>query len=349
VTAKPLLRRPGALALFYFALACLSGAESFTGRRESVHFAAEKHLEGWQAFLRHGFDAQGRPVEDVNVGAYGRRPLILAVVEAASAVTGLDWTVSFSFVRLLTIFVAYLVFHEYLRIWFREELALLGTLYVAAALPLAFVSNWWEIISDYPELLVFTLGMWCLHTRQYLVLTAVAFLGSLNRETTGLLLVIAGLVTLLTWRRSPPDWRASLAVFVGWGAATILLMQWLTAGSPVALPSERLFMMGINLSGVVELVASAHPYNAYLLPLPFFGLAWVLPLLAWRRLPVVLRAGVLATPLFVAIVFALGALYEPRQLMPLFPILVPASLFAVFPPSDSLTDHTSGGSLTIRG
>ena len=129
----------------------------------------------------------------------------------------------------------------------------------------------------------------------------------------------------------------------------MLLTRWLTAGSPAAWPTERLIMMGINVSGIAELVASAHPYNAYLLALPLFGLGWVLPLFAWRKLPVVLRAGVLTTPMFVAIVFALGALYEPRQLIPLFPILVPASLFAAFPTADSLTDHTSPASLTIRG
>jgi len=347
--SRPLLHIPGVLTAFYVALACLSGAESFTGRHEPVHFAAEKHRLGWQAFLNHGFDPGGVPVQDVNVGAYGRRPLILAVVAGCSYLTGLDWTVSFSFVRLLTIFTAYFLFHEYLRLWFREEIALLGTLYVAAALPLGFVSNWWEIISDYPELLVFTLAMWCLHTRQHVLLAVVTFLGSLNRETTGLLLPIAVLFSLITWRRGALEWRGILAVLVGWGAATVLLMRWLTAGSPVAWPTERLIMMGINIAGVAEFLASAHPYNAYLLPLPFFGLAWVLPLFAWRRLPVVLRAGLLATPLFVAIVFALGALYEPRQLMPLFPILVPASLFAAFPPADSLTDPTSGGSLTIRG
>ncbi len=93
--------------------------------------------------------------------------------------------------------------------------------------------------------------------------------------------------------------------------------------------------------GLSQLLVKPHPYNAYLLPIYLFGALWLLPLWGWRRLPTVLRAGLVLVPVFLAIVVVVGGLNEPRQLMPLYPILVPSSLFVLFP--GALAQATSRG------
>ena len=143
---------------------------------------------------------------------------------------GVPWPYAFSLLRLLSIFAAYLAFHCYLRTWFQDEAAVLGTLFVAASVPLTFVSSWWEIISDFPELLAFTLGLWAIHSKKHLGLALVTFAGTLNRETTALLVLIAGAYVVLSWLEKRVDLRTGVAALAGWLGATLPLRWWLAAG-----------------------------------------------------------------------------------------------------------------------
>ena len=324
----PIAWRP--LLAFYVFLALLTGAESFTGRRESVYYAADKHEAAWRAFMARGFESPGVRVQDINVGSYCRRPLMPGLVDLVARM-GVPWPYAFSLLRLLSILAAYLAFHGYLRAWFHDEAAVLGTLFVAASVPLTFVSAWWEIISDFPELLAFTLGLWAIRSRQRLGLALATFAGTLNRETTALLVVIAGVYVVLSWREKRADLATGLAALGGWLGATLPLHWWLATGTPSDSIATRLHLFEHNLLGLSQLLVKPHPYNAYLLPVYLFGAFWVLPLLGWRGLPPVLRAGLASAPLFLLIVVVVGGLNEPRQLMPLYPILVPASLFVLLP------------------
>ncbi len=321
----------GTLTLFYVFLALLTGAESFTGRHESVYYAADKHQKGWHVFLNRGFEGERETVGDVNVVVYSRRPIMPALVSLTHRTMGVTWVYAFSLIRLVTIFAAYLVLHSYLRAWFPDALALLGTLFVAASVPLTFVSNWWEILTDFPEILVFTLGVGCLRSKKHAALAAVTFLGTFNRETSVLLVMIAGALVILNWRKGNRDPRPLVAALAGWSAATLALNWWVAAPAQVATVFGRFYLLQRNLVGLGQLLIKPHPYNTYLLPIYVFGLLWILPLRVLRDLPAVLQAGVCTVPLFLLLVLTVGGLNEPRQLMPLYPILVPSSLFALFP------------------
>lgn len=321
----------GTLVPFYVLLALLTGAESFVGRHDSVYYAADKHSSGWSAFRNRGFDEGGRAVADVNVVMYSRRPLMLGIVALAQSVTGLTWAYCFSLLRLLTIVAAYLALHFYLRVWFSDGLVLLGILFVAASVPLTFVSNWWEIITDFPEILVFTLGLGSLRSKSHATLAVVAFLGTFNRETAALLVLIAGVFVVLKWRKGERDLRPLGATVVGWLCATFALRWWMAAPAQATTVTDRLYLLEHNLTGLAQLLVKPHPYNAYLLPLLMFGLFWILPLRVLRELPPVLQAGMCAVPVLLGLVLTVGGLNEPRQFMPLYPILVPSSLFALFP------------------
>ncbi|PYQ48321.1 MAG: hypothetical protein DMF78_21540, partial [Acidobacteria bacterium] len=85
-----------------------------------------------------------------------------------------------------------------------------------------------------------------------------------------------------------------------------------------------------NLTGLAALRSHPHPFNNFLYPLYLFGPFWVLPL--WRRhvLPACLRGAVLAAPLFMVVVLFRGGFNEPRQLLLLSTVLIPAGLIALF-------------------
>jgi hypothetical protein len=234
-------------------------------------------------------------------------------------------------VRLLTIFAAYLSFHGYLCTWFPSGRALIGTLFLAASVPLTFVTNWWEIISDFPELLVFTLALGYLHQRRVVGLAVVVLIGTLNRETTALLVVIAAVFVALDGLKGRRDLRPFVAAFAGWALPTLALRWWFLAPPPAAALADRFYLVEHNIVGLAQLLVKPHPYNAYLLPVYLFGLFWLLPLRVLGVLPRALQAGLVAVPLLVVLVFTVGGLNEPRQLMSLYPVLVPSSLFALFP------------------
>jgi len=74
-----------------------------------------------------------------------------------------------------------------------------------------------------------------------------------------------------------------------------------------------------------------NPYNFFLYYFYLFGIFWVLPLVRWRRQPPFLRRALLSLPVFIIIyLFFGGILSEPREIVNLYPLLIPAGIFALF-------------------
>ena len=329
-----------ALLLFYLPLALLTGAESFTSRRLPVYEAAAKHRSAWTCFLNRGYDEGGCPEQDLNLGPYCRRPLMPGTVDLVSRATGVAWPYAFSAVRLITILAAYVLFHHYLGLWFRDETALLGVVFLAASLPLTFSTNAWEILSDFPELIVFTLGIWCIHEQRAAGLAGVVAIGTLNRETTVLLIPMALGAALLHGANRYRALLAALASSAAWACVSMFLWTWIAPSIPLYSLAGRLHLVRQNIEGLGKILDNANAYNAYLLPLYLFGAFWYLPILVQQKLPPALRAGLGLAPVLLVIVLLFGALNEPRQLIPLYPVLVPASLLALLPPQGPETAPT---------
>jgi hypothetical protein len=355
-------RRVGIVA-FYTGLALLTGFVSFNGRKEPLRVAVAFHRAAWELFasrgtadeahLRATFGSSARHLvrndvelrADGNVLGYARRPLTLGLVALLHRSSGLAWDASFAWFRLATIVAAYLLFHWYLRSWFTTGQAIAGTLLVACSLPLTFVTNRWEILSDFPELIVFTLGLAAIRGRKAVPLGIVCFLGTLNRETTGLLVIIVALEVILPPRRIRGETVRLLgAGLAGCALATGGVQWWMAAGASldVGVVGDRLVWLHHNLRGLSHLGADPHPYDEFLTPAWMFGVLWLMPWLAWSRSPRCLQAALLSVPVLVAIVFVLGALNEPRELIPLYPVLVPGTLIFM---SELTTRDEPGGTL----
>jgi hypothetical protein len=314
------------LALTYCALTLMTGATSFGARPVSVYTAAEKHRLAWEVFAERGRGEDALLAADINVMSYMRRPLLPGLVRLVAA-TGLDWPRAFALVRLLSIGLAYALLRRLFLLWLDESGAFTGVLYVAAAAALTFVGNRWEILSDFPELALLAAGIHALCSGRPGLVALVVLIGTLNRETMGLMAAFAAADALLGTRRRESVY-ATAGALGGWLIAEMAVRTWL---SPVIGSHPYATTLRHNLGGLGVLLVSTHPYNNFLYPLYLYGPFWVLPLWRWRVLPPCLRAGVLVAPLFLLVVLFLGGLNEPRQLLPLCTVLVPASLIALFP------------------
>jgi hypothetical protein len=214
---------------------------------------------------------------------------------------------------------------RYFRIWFSDEQALIGSLLIAATLPVTLRHHIFAPYS-FVEPILLTLVLGALARRSLtlpglLMLTAIA---TLNRET-GMLLPIAAFVML--W----PDDRQRAAV---WGGTSLLAAVLIYAGVRLAIgPADRLITVG----GVWRLNLGREAFLAALTNIPLFlGVTgWGLLVVGTRRAPEYLRRTLWIAVPYVALLSVYAIWYEVRLLMTLYPILVTLVLVGIFEPAAS--------------
>ena len=308
--------------LFYLSLAILTGVVSQQRRVHDIDYSADYQKRIWITF---GTQGEAGRSEDQVFRCNSTRIFIPALVAGTVKITGLSWAWAFSLVRLVTILLAYLAFHWYLRGWFSSSLAVLGTLFVAATIHLTF-NNWWELPTEFPELLIFTLGLWCIRERRHGLLCVFIALGTLNRETTAFLPLILLLCSFD--RKSLWSWMPKVATA---GFSWLVPLAGIRMWSGIGWRGSYGDSLSHNLEGLSNFMNNLNPYNHYLFYLYLFGIFWILPFTRWNRQPAFLRRALLSVPVFLVVyIFFGGYLDEPREIINLYPLLVPAGLFALF-------------------
>lgn len=308
------------IVALYLGLSLVTGAVSFN-RPIKLEQAAAAQRQAWANFTHQ----EVANIDDRLSRAYATRILMPATIAGLSWIPGVSWERSFSLARLLSIFAAYVLFHYYLNESFSTELAMSGTLFMAATLPLTF-NNWYEIPTDFPEIVTFTVGIWCLQKNRHALLYLVIFIGTLNRETT-VFLVLMYLFYLSTrdaWVEKIP--QAAMGVLM-WLIPMILLKWWTGVGVAWTYYDS----ISHNAAGITQFFGNANLYNNFLFYIYLFGVFWLLPFLSWREQPIVLQRCLIAVPfILVSCAFAGGFLDEPREIVCLYPVLVPAGLHALY-------------------
>lgn len=246
-------------------------------------------------------------------------PWLLDAVTRASGGPAMIVFLSF---RLTVIYAALVVTHLYLRRWYSATAALGGTALLAALLPLTF-TNSWAHPDSMVELALFTAGCWAIASRRdwwFLLLLALA---SLNRETSGFLLV------LYTWNRlavsrSPETLARVGTCLLAWIGIFAGLRWWR------GFDHYAYWMLPANLGSFVPLPSNYDPYvrvSGYLwlvLALPLLGFAALGVRLAGRASFRAQAAGVAV--LLLAVGFLISSVIESRIFVPLLPLLLPAAL-----------------------
>jgi len=307
------------LAALCLHLALVTGAVSFFARQKPVDEAASLQQKVWLAFK----DRNLQPSEEHLVFVNGARILMPALMAAVAGFTGIAWPQAFSLIRLLSIICAYCIFYIYLSRYFSAHESLLGLLFLAATIPLTF-NNQFEIPTEFPEIIVFSLGLMCILDGRDWLLCLVILVGAFNRETTCFLPLI---LLFVRWTK-PLSWSIVLRIAVAgfsWLVPLIFLRWWLGIGWRW----QHSDSLAHNLPGLARFFSNFNPYNNYLFYLYLFGILWAAPLLFWSSQPPKLRRALLTVPIITAVyLFGGGFMDEPREIVPLYALLVPAGLYA---------------------
>ncbi len=307
----------------YIFIGIILGWVSFYSRPMKVNEAAKFHQTLWENLSERGKSGNS---EEPLIKIHSSRVLFPALMQIPQKI-GLSTEQSFSLVRLITIILALILFHSFLLEWFSDELAFCGTLFLAATVPLTF-NQWFELPTDFIEIIVFTLGVWAIYRAQYLWLCLIIIVGTFSRESTAVLpfFLFFGLVSLKDFKWLLPV----AAVGFSWLLPLLFLRWWVGAFEAHGYG----FGLSHNLQGLQELLVKPHPYNNFLFWIYLFGTFWLLPFFRWKSQPVLFKRLLISLPIFLAVyIFVGGFLDEPREIVNLYPLLVPASLFALFPNS----------------
>ncbi len=301
-------------------VAIVTGAISFSTRHQRFQESLSLQKEILEAFqVRGGGNAHPSWLVQTNSGR-----ILMPTVMRSLEKLGMPWPHAFSLVRLLTIVAAYILFLQYLRGWFDDSAALAGLLFVAATVPLTF-NNWLEIPTDFPELIAFTLAYCALRSDRDGRLVPLVFVATFNRETTFFIPMLVFAVRS-RWDSPLSGVRAALPSATAWAVPYVALRWW--TGVPLAGAYGSAW--DHNLSGLQHFFRNWNLYNDYLYYAWLLGPFWVLPILHRAQLPLLLRRALWTLPAFMFVYLFLGYLNEPRPLLPLYPMLVPAGLFCLF-------------------
>lgn len=249
------------------------------------------------------------------------RPLVPLLCEGMVR-AGLPVQHAYLLQRLVCWFLAVLLFHLYLRHWLREELCFAGGAILAGLLPFSTLGQGFQP-TDPLNLLLFVLSYWLLLLRREAWVVAVVAVGMLNRETIGLVALLAALVRLDEWR-TVAYWRLVLSLTVV--ATAVLVGLHLGYG-----PREASVALVTPILNVPENLTRA----GSLRPLVLYGWLWVLAGSGLRDQPPFLRRGVILIPVFFLVYLCVGLLGETRYFLPLAPVVIPLALRRLFPATEA--------------
>ena len=259
------------------------------------------------------------------------RVLAPFTIETIGRATGASPIAVWYATRLAFIFVAFCVMHVYLRTWFDPGAAFAGVAFTAATLPLTF-TNSWPHPDSMPELALFTFGALAIARRSDAFFAIALALAALNRETSVFLVLLYAVAEPLSRSRVLRTALFGLewfAIYAGLRAAR-------------GLSHYAYWQGGRNLSDLGLLPSSFDPYyRAYAyFGVILFGPALYLALRA-RGAPLFARRALLVVPCFVIVAFLFSSIIESRIFTPLYPLVLPATLFAVFSGSAERSARTA--------
>ncbi len=242
-----------------------------------------------------------------------------AIARATGLTPGTLWHTS----RLVLFWLAYVLFFIYLRTWLAPPDALLGTAIVAATIPLTF-TNSWAHPDHIAELALFTAGCLAIARQQTVWLFVLVAAAALNRETAVFLVPLY----FLTGPVSRGRVALTVLLLIEWGAIYTGLRLWR------GFQHYDYWQVGRNLEFLQLLPDNYDPYYrayAYFGILLFGGLLTVAMHRSRYARPLFVNRALWVVPMIAGVAFAISSIIESRIFTPLFPLVMPAVMFALLP------------------
>lgn len=263
---------------------------------------------------------------------YRYRILVPFVCEAVTRLFSVALPVKYAFILSYAIFDAaailflLMILFAWFRIWFSRDHSLIGLLFIAAVMPMAFRDHYyqpWSLL----EPGFFAAGLLAIYRRRYWLVALLTALATLNRETA-VFIPLAFLFSNVDLGGSPGVRLAGDKKWLRLCAAYILIWA-------VVYGALRLSLGGTphmyTLGGIWAYNTAKHnilytPENVIL----FLGAFWAFAAMGYRYAPVFLKRVAPVIPLYLLTILVLGAWKEVRLLMPLYPLLVALGLCYVY-------------------
>ena len=240
---------------------------------------------------------------------------------------------SYALARLLFVFLAFVVFHIVLRKWFSMAESFCGVLILSGSMAMTF------LVPDLQEsapllMLLFILGLWAIREKKDILFSVLLILGGgLTNET--MLIMAAGYFFYRVL-----SYKLSAILKTGFSTFMIALPAFLTQGVIRYITRDQPHLGGAyhlpdNLRGIwfviSDPVGAIFHHGIYIYPFLVFSIFWIYSVIGYRKSPHFLKAMFWISPLFVAAHLITGVFAESRQMIPLGFILIPMSLFLLFP------------------
>ena len=238
---------------------------------------------------------------------------------------------SYAIARLLFVFMAFVVFHFFLRKWFSQAESLAGVLILSGSMAITF------LIIDLEEsapllMLLFILGLWAMREKKDILFALLLVLGGgLTNET--MLVMAAG---VFFYRIS--SFKISDIIKTGFTTCLIALPAFLVQGGIRYITRHQpqlggSYHLSSNLLGIwndLRDPVAALFHGIYLYPIMIFSIFWIYAVIGYRKSPHFLKSTFWLIPLFVAGNMITGLINESREMIPLGFIVIPMALFLIF-------------------
>lgn len=193
------------------------------------------------------------------------------------------------------------------RIFVERRLAAVGPVLFCVMLVPTF--HYWTFY-DLATGMFFTLGLYAVLKRKWLLFVVTVALGTFNHEVILLLIPTAGVV----WWSSMPrvEWLWRVGVPLGVHAAGRALLFAAIPAEAAWQPGRVAFNLGLPFNNPDAL------FMAILTLWPW----WAICAVAWPKAPMVLRRCTVLLPLQAGVVFLFGQFNEPRLFIPFMPVAI---------------------------
>jgi hypothetical protein len=239
---------------------------------------------------------------------------------------------SYALARLLFVFLAFAVFHYFLRKWFNPFESFTGVLILNGSMVVAFLID--DLQESAPLLmLLFILGLWAIREKKDWMFALLLFIGGGLTNETMLVMPVGYFFYRLQSKK--------LADIFQTGARTVLLalpafltqglLRYITRGNPYL---DSGFRLPDNLDRIWhELINPGYTlfHGTFIYPFLIFSIFWVLAILSYSKSPPFLRNVFWIVPFFIAGNLITGIINESRQMIPLGFIIIPMALFFIIP------------------
>ncbi len=261
------------------------------------------------------------------------RLLQFLVPEFFHRVFGIYIVSSYALARLLFVFLAFVAFHFFLRKWFSQAESLLGVIILSGSLAVTF------LIEDTQEsapllMFLFILALWALRERKDWLFGVLLWLGGGLTNETMLALAAAYFFFRLT------SFKFKDLLKSGWATALVSAPAFLTQGVIRYINRNQPHLGGAwhlpdNLRGLyfvlINPIKPIFQHGIYIYPLLIFSIFWIYAAIGYKKSPRFFQAVFWMMPLFILAHLLTGLIDEARQMIPLGFIVIPMSLFLIFP------------------